>query len=132
MVLLGWALLPLLGCAKVAPAAGKALVEALDIVGPDLVKQGENQLKEKMDRDRRENDARFREQLSGRFPNPGAVEPLPGTRPVFDADTGLYRQPNNFGGFSFYQADRSPAGFSARHSATGQIHYFDPFGNRLR
>ena len=72
------------------------------------------------------------EPAPARFPNPSAVRPLPGTRPAFDASTGLYSQPNDYGGFSFFQRDGKAAGFSVLHRASGQLHAFDPSGNPLR
>jgi hypothetical protein len=76
--------------------------------------------------------ARSDEPTPERFPNPAAVVPLANTRAVFDERTGLYGQPNNYGGRSFYYPDGKPAGFSAVHAPSGQVHFFDPFGNRLR
>ncbi|MCS6976255.1 MAG: hypothetical protein NZM31_04480 [Gemmatales bacterium] len=67
-----------------------------------------------------------------RFPEPHLVQPLPGAQPLIDPETGIIFVPNNYGGLSFYASNGAPLGFTAVHLPTGELHLFDPFGNRLR
>jgi hypothetical protein len=67
-----------------------------------------------------------------RFPFPlSSVQPLPGYPPVVDPATGDYCLPNNYGGVIMYDRTGAFIGFSAVNTRTGELWYFDRFGNRI-
>ncbi len=73
--------------------------------------------------------------LPGRLPDGALVYPARNAQWSWDTQLGVYVVGNDHGGLSYYQSDGRRlrlVQFSARHLQTGQLHYFDEFGNRIQ
>lgn len=65
-----------------------------------------------------------------RFPYPASsVVPTSRQPIIIDPATGAYALPNNYYGYSFYDGQGGPLGFSAWNIRLQEERYFDPFGN---
>lgn len=63
---------------------------------------------------------------------PILVVPAPGSRPYWNEADQRWYQANNVGGHFCWYPDGRAAGFSAYHRPSGQTHFFDPAGQRVR
>jgi hypothetical protein len=139
------------GCAKVAPQAGRAIVngeKAAAKLAPAAVGQAGSNTSHSVARQAGVWSARAAtaaeaydryEQLAAtpaeappeRFPYPASsVKPI-ANQPIILNQAGAYALPNNYGGFNLYDAAGRPLGFSAWNLTRREERYFDPFGNGL-